>query len=126
LHPRRSDEGDCRSTGSQVDVDHHLDMRQMRRERSAVHAALGGSCGPLGQIGCVNFGFAARSDLLHLFQTVQHLIFRQRLRAPAEAMTLELFDDLTESVVLCRSAISIAFNVPRSSGSESVVTVMTD
>ena len=50
--------------------------------------------GPLGRSGCFTFGLAARRDLLDLFEPEQQLIFRQRLGAPAEAMTLQFLDDL--------------------------------
>ena len=41
-----------------VDVDHHLDARQMRRQRSAVHAARGGAACPLGRRGRFALGLA--------------------------------------------------------------------
>ena len=82
------------------DIDHHLDARQMRRKRSSVHAALGGSVRPLGRIGRVTLGLAARRDLLDLFEPEQHLIFGQRLGAAAEAMALQFLDDLTQPIVL--------------------------
>jgi hypothetical protein len=87
--------------GMVIDIDHHLDARQMRRQRSAVHAALCGSACPFGRMGRLNLGLAVCRDLLDFFQTKQHLIFRQRLRAPAEAMTLQFFDDLAKPLVLC-------------------------
>ena len=77
-----------------LDVDHHLDARQMRRQRSAVHAALGGTLGSLGRDGCFAFGLAACRGLLDVFEPKQQLIFRQRLGPPAEAMALQLLDDL--------------------------------
>ena len=45
-------------------------------------------------------GLAARRDLLGLFQAEQQLIFRQRLGAAAEAMALQLLDDLAQPLVL--------------------------
>jgi hypothetical protein len=74
--------------GMVIDIDHDLHARQMRWKRSPVHAALGRSLGSLGRIGCFSLGLAARGNLLNLFQAEQHLIFRQRLRTPSEAMTL--------------------------------------
>jgi hypothetical protein len=44
--------------------------------------------------------FAARHDLLDLFQAEQHLILGECLGAPAEAMTVQFFDDLTEPIIL--------------------------
>ena len=89
--------------GVVLDVDHHLDARQMRRQRSAVHAALGGTARPLGRIGCFTLGLAACRDLLDLFEPEQQLIFGQRLGAPAEAMALQLLDDLAQPLVLARA-----------------------
>ena len=110
-----------------VDVDHHLDAAAgARGKRSTIHPTLGGSIGPLRRIGRVNLGIAARLDLLDLFKAEQQLIFRQRLGPAAEAMALQFLDDPDGSRSFCvRSAISIAFSVPGSSGSESVTTVMT-
>jgi hypothetical protein len=70
------------------------------RKRSAVHAALGGAAGLLGWIGRLDLGLVARRDLLDLFEPEQHLIFGQRLGAPAKTMTLQFLDDLTEPFVL--------------------------
>ena len=50
-----------------LDVDHHLDALQMRRQRPTVHAPPGGALGPLGRSGRFTFGFAARGHLLDLF-----------------------------------------------------------
>ena len=112
-------------TGMVVDVDHHLDARQVRGKRSPVHAAFGGSICLLGRIGRIALGLAARFDLLDVFEPEQHLIFGQRLGAAAEAMALQFFDDLDEAArCATRSAISIAFSVPGSSGSHPSSTVM--
>ena len=86
--------------GVVLDIDHHLDARQMRRKRSPVHAALGGPACPLGRIGRFNLGLVARRSLLDVFEPEQHLIFGQRLGTPAKAMTLQLLDDLTQPIVL--------------------------
>jgi hypothetical protein len=86
--------------GMVIDINHDLDARQMRRKRSPVHAALGRPLGPFRRIGRFSFGLAARRNLLHLLQAEQHLIFGERLRATTEAMTLQLFDDLAEPIIL--------------------------
>jgi Aminotransferase class-III len=65
---------------------------------SAVHAALGGAAGLLGRIGRLDLDLVARRDLLDLFEP--HLIFGQRLSAPAKTMALQFLDDLTEPFVL--------------------------
>jgi hypothetical protein len=78
----------------------HFDTRQVSRKRSAVRAALGGAAGLLGRIGRLNLGLGAPRDLLELFQREQHLIFGQRLSAPAKTMALQFLDDLTEPLVL--------------------------
>ncbi len=112
--------------GMVVDIDHHLDARQMGRKRSPVHAALGGAARPLGRRRPASLSASPLGrDLLDLFQAEQQLIFRQRLGAPAEAMTLQLLDDLARAArSRARSASSIAFSVPGSSGSASAATVM--
>lgn len=63
-----------------VDIDHHLDARQMRRQRSAVRPAPGGVDGALGRGRLFVLGLARRDDLVGLFQSEQQLIFRQLLR----------------------------------------------
>ena len=40
-----------------------------------------------------------RRDLLDVFEPEQHLIFRQCLRAAAEAMTLQFLDDLEKPLI---------------------------
>lgn len=84
-----------------LDVDHHLNARQMRSKRSAVHAAPGGSMRPLGRNGDFAFSVAARRSLLNLFEPKQELIFWQRLSAPAEAMAAQLRDDLLQPLGAC-------------------------
>jgi hypothetical protein len=54
----------------------------------------------------------------------QHLIFGQRLGAPAKTMTLHFLDDRRSRSFCTRSAITIAFTVPGSSGSELARTAM--
>ena len=71
----------------------------MRRKRSPVHAALGRSTCPLGRIGRIALGLAARRDLLDVFEPEQHLIFGQRLGAAPEAMALQFLDDLEKPLV---------------------------
>lgn len=97
-----------------VDVDHHLDARQMRRQRSTVDAALGGVACPLGWRRRFVLGLSARRRLLGFFEAEQQLIFRQRLGPSAEAVTLQFLDDLLQA--RARSASSIALTVPGSSG----------
>ncbi len=86
--------------GVVVDIDHHLHARQMCRKRSPVHPALRGSVRPLGRIGLVTLGLAARRDLLDLFEPEQHLILGQRLGAAPEAVALQFLDDLAQPIVL--------------------------
>ena len=72
----------------------NLDARQMCRKRSAIHAPPGGAISPLGRSGCFAFALSARRHLFDVFETKQQLVLGQRLGASAEAMTLQLFDDL--------------------------------
>ena len=55
--------------GMIVDIDHHLDARQMCRQRSAVHPALGGADGALGRCRLFALGLGGGNDLLGLFQS---------------------------------------------------------
>jgi hypothetical protein len=45
-------------------------------------------------------GFARRFDLLDVFQAQQHLVLGQRFRPAAEAMSLQLLDDLAQPFAL--------------------------
>ena len=71
----------------------------MRRQRATIHAALSGRLLAVGR----GFGFRlrrrARLGLLDVFKREQHLVFGKRLGAPTEAMTLQLLDDLNETLV---------------------------
>src|ERR1700719_2038539 len=83
-----------------VDVDHDLDPRQMRWQRTAIAAALasprytslGGTL--------VLAGLAGGCDLFDVFQAEQHLLLGQRLRPAAKAVSLQLLDDLTQPLAL--------------------------
>ena len=83
-----------------IDIDHHLDPRQVRRKRSAVQATLGRPACPLGRIGRINLGLITCGSLLDIFEPEQHLIFGQCLGTPTKALTLQFFDDLTQPIVL--------------------------
>jgi hypothetical protein len=83
-----------------IDIDHHLDARQVRRKRSAVQATLGRPVGSFGRIDRINLGLITGRSLLDIFQPEQHLIFRQCLGAPTKAVTLQFLDDLTQPIVL--------------------------
>jgi hypothetical protein len=50
--------------------------------------------GSFGRGGLFALGLTTRRALLDLFEPEQQLILRQRLGPAAEAMTLQLFDDL--------------------------------
>jgi hypothetical protein len=84
-----------------LDIDHHLDARQMRWKRSAVHAVPDGMTCSLGRSDGFTCRLAARSSLLDLFEPEQKLIFRQRLGAPAKAMAAQLPDDLFQPFGAC-------------------------
>jgi hypothetical protein len=77
-----------------LDIDHHLDPRQMGRQRPPVDAALGSTMGSFSGLCCLGCCVAACRDLLDLFEPQQQLIFRQGLGAPAEPITAQLIDDL--------------------------------
>ena len=87
-------------TGLVLNIDDRLDPRQMRRQRPAVPPTLGGALAARLRRRLFLFGFARGLDLLDLFQSEQHLIFRQRLGLPAKSMALQLLDDLKKPLVL--------------------------
>ena len=65
-------------------------------KRSPVRAALGGARARSAGAACFALGLAARLDLLDFFEPEQQLIFRQRLGPAAEAVALQLLDDLSQ------------------------------
>ena len=82
--------------GLALDVDDRLDPRQMRRQRAAVGAALArGLRAHRRRLG-LGLGRRLGFALLDLFQSQQQLIGRQRLGAAAEAVALQLLDDLDQ------------------------------
>ena len=85
-------------TGLVFDVDDRLHPRQMRRQVPAVRPALVSLRLSAGRGGRVRFGVGR--DLLDLFQPKQQLILGQRLGPAAEAMALQLLDDLAQPIVL--------------------------
>ena len=86
--------------GLVVDVDDDLDPRQMRRQRSAVDAALASPRRAAIGRALVLLCLTGCRDLLDVFQAQQHLLLGQRLRPAAKAMPLQLLDDLTQPLAL--------------------------
>jgi hypothetical protein len=86
--------------GVVIDIEHHLDARQMRRQRAPVQATLGRPACPLGRIGRINLGLITCLILLDIFEPEQHLVFWQCLGTSSKAMTLQFLDDLTEPIIL--------------------------
>jgi hypothetical protein len=87
-------------TGLVLDIDHRLDPRQMRRQRSSVRSTLGGARAARLRRRVFFFGLTRGLDLLGLFQPKQQLILRQRLGSSAKAMALEFSNDLKKPFVL--------------------------
>ena len=85
-----------------LDVDEHLDAGQMRRQ-GAVGAALARSLRAGGRR--LGFGLVRRLRLalLDVFERKQQLIVRQALGAAAEAVALQILDDLNKP--LCALAL---------------------
>ena len=92
----------------------------MRRQGAAVGAPLSRSLRARGRRLGFGLGRRLRLALLDVFECKQQLIVRQALGATAEAVALQILDDLNKPF----SAISIAFSVSGSSGSVSAVCVM--
>jgi hypothetical protein len=76
-------------------VDHHLDPRQVDRQRTTVGPTLGGARLSLSRIGLL-IGFIVGRGLLDLFKAKQQLILGKRLGPSTEPMALHLLDDLGE------------------------------
>ena len=74
----------------------------MRRQCSAVVAALARSFHPAFQGRVVLAGFRTGRNLLNVLETEQHLLLGKRLCLPAKAMTLQLLDDLAQPLALVR------------------------
>ena len=86
--------------GLVVDVDDDLNPRQMRWQRSPVDPALVSPGLPLQNRCIIGLRGKVRLGLLDVFETQQHLVFRQRFRPAAKPMPLQLLDDLTQPFVL--------------------------
>lgn len=84
-------------TGLVLDVDDHLDPRQVGRQRASICPALGGAlcphCRGRGLVGRLVIG----RGLLDFLKAEQKLIFRQRLGPAAKAVALQFLDDLLET-----------------------------
>lgn len=87
-------------TSVALDVDYHLDPPQMRRQRAAVRAALASPGGLLGRRCLLGRRERGGFDLLGLFQSQPKLILRQGLGPAAEAVPLQLLDDLAQALDL--------------------------
>jgi hypothetical protein len=81
--------------GLAVDVDHDLDPRQMRRQCSAIAAALASALRPTFRSCLVLAGFRTGRDLLNVLEAQQHLLFGKRFRFPAKTVALQFLDDLS-------------------------------
>ena len=71
-----------------VDLDHRLNAWQMRRQRTAVRAALPYCCCALRREFVFRFRCYERFGLLDIFEPEQHLVFGQRLGAATKAVAL--------------------------------------
>lgn len=82
------------------DVDHLLDARQVSGQRATVSAALASPGITLRRVCRFLAGEALRLHLFGLLQSEEQLVLRQALGPPAEAMALQLLDDLAQPLVL--------------------------
>ncbi len=82
------------------DVDDPLDARQVGWQRAAVGAARPGTGLALRRINRILCSEALGFHLLGFLEAQEKLIDRQRLGAPAEAVTLKLLDDLAQPIDL--------------------------
>ena len=86
--------------GMVIDIDDHLDTRQMDGQRTAVRSALRSVGLALGGSRLVLLFLAGGLDLLGFFQSQQKLVFGQRLSPSAEAVALQFLDDLNQAGIL--------------------------
>ena len=77
------------------DVDDRFDAWQMRWQRPTIDASLW----RLGWLDDGSAGLGRGFNLFDIFERQQHLVFRQRLGAAAKTVSLELLDDLDETLV---------------------------
>ena len=82
--------------GLVVEIDGHLDARQMGGKRAPVPAARGGAGAAFAGRRLFILGLAAGFNLLGLLEPEQQLVFREGFGASAKAMALQLLDDLFE------------------------------
>jgi hypothetical protein len=88
--------------GLVVDVDDDLDPRQMRRQCSAIVAALARPFGPAFRGCLILTGLGRGYDLLDVLEAQQHLLLGERLGLPAKAVALQLLDDLPQPLALMK------------------------
>jgi hypothetical protein len=79
-----------------LNIDHHLDPRQVAWQRATIGLALGGARLSLSRRCSLLIGFIAGREVLDLFKAQPQPILGERLGPSAEPMTLHLLDDLGE------------------------------
>ena len=83
--------------GLVLDVDERLETRRMRRQGAAVRASFSRAVRSCDRRPGFRLRGRRRLALLGLLERQQQLVFRQALGAAAEAVTLQVLDDLNES-----------------------------
>ena len=81
-------------------VDQRFNPRQMGRQCAPVRPAPGDARFALGRCRLLALGLAGRLDLFGLLQAQLELFLGQGLGPAAKAMTLQLLDDLAQSLAL--------------------------
>ena len=79
---------------------HHLDPRQVRRQRAAVGAAFRGALMPQGRIALLRTGLALCDRGLQILEAEVQLLLRQSFRLPAELQALQLQQQVPQPLVL--------------------------
>jgi hypothetical protein len=82
--------------GLVLDVDERLEARRMRRQGAAVRASFARAVRARGSRPGFRLRGRLRLALLGILERQQQLVFRQALGAAAEAVTLQVLDDLSE------------------------------
>jgi hypothetical protein len=85
---------------SALHIDHRLDAWQMHRQLAPVGPTSGGAHFAFGRIVLLARGLIRCRCLLSILQRKLELVLQQALRPPAEAMTLELANDLAQPLTL--------------------------
>ncbi len=93
--------------GSVLRFQHHPDPWQVRRQRATVGAALRGARTPQVRIALLRLGLARYDRGLQILEAELQLLLRQPFRLPAELQALQLYQQVSQPVVLVRQRVAL-------------------